>query len=110
MEKAFRNWREGAVHLNFPNGNHISTTWARSSYSDNHDTEYPDINTPPKYATDRIKPIVESDTCEIMFDCSDALEKRLLKQFNDGDSQPIGYLSVQNWVNIVNRLANEKKT
>jgi hypothetical protein len=108
MKKAFTNWREGAIHLNFPNGNHISTTWARSSYSDNYDLDYYDPLDIPKYRTDRINPIIESDTCEIMIDCGDKLLKSLEKKYNDGDSQPFARINIVNWLEIVDKVSKEK--
>lgn len=105
-EKSFRNWREGSIHLNFPNGNHISTTWARIyTYSDNYnlDVDY----SKPRPIGDRIDPIVESDTVEIMVSCGDKLKKKILKKYNEGHEQPIGYLPITQWVEIINLLAKE---
>ena len=106
MEKAFRNWREGAIHLNFPNGNQISTTWAAiGSYSDNHDlqTDY----SKPRVG-DRIDPVVESNTVEVMITCGEKLQKRLEKKFNDGYAQPLGYLTMEDWLYVVDKVSKEK--
>lgn len=103
MEKAFKNWRAGAVHLNFPNGNHISTTWAPYSYSDNYDQR--DSELVIKHG--HIDPIMESDTVEIMIDCGEKLLKRLEKRFNDGYSQPFSRLPIEDWLYIVNKVASE---
>lgn len=108
MNKAFRNWREGAIHLNFPNGNQVSTTWANYSYSENYNKDMLLVEETRKYKTDRIDPVKESDTCEILVSCGDRLLKKLEKKYNDGYSQPFGYVKIEDWLDIVNRVAKEK--
>lgn len=108
-DKTFSNWRHGAIHLNLPNGNFISTTWAQSSYSDNYNSHYGLELNNQKYKTDRIEPSVQSDTVEVMVDCSDKLLKRLEKKFNDGNNQPFGYLTFEQWLYLVNAVAKEKQ-
>jgi len=106
--KAFKNWDIGRLHLNFPNGNHLSTVWADGTYSDNHRSmQVTDWLLENKGKTRM--PTVESNTVEIMFSCGEKLKKRILKKYNDGDSDPIGYLSQEKWLEIVNLLAKEKK-
>lgn len=109
MSKVFKNWRHGAFHLNLPNGNHISTTWASYSYSDNYDNYSDLVPETNKYKTERIDPAVESDTVEVMVSCGSKLLKRLEKKFHDGYSQPFGYLNFEQWLYLVNAVANEKK-
>ena len=101
----FKNWRVGAVHLNPPNGNHISTTWAPYTYSDNHDEE------PETHSVNynRIEPPITSDTVEILIECSPKLLKKLTKKYNEGRGQPFGYVSFTDWLDIVNKVSNEIK-
>lgn len=96
-EKAFYNWRAGAFHLNFPNGNYLSTTFAPCSYSDNYNQRFP--------VGERLFVPMKSDTCEIMFDCPEKLKKKILKKYNEGDGDPVGYLSIKHWAEIVNLLS-----
>ena len=109
MSKAFKNWRHGAFHLNLPNGNHISTTWASYSYSDNYDNYSLQEPEDRKYKSDRISPAVESDTVEVMVTCGDKLLKKLEKKLNSGYNQPFGYLTFDQWLYLVNAVAKEIK-
>ena len=74
-EKAFNNFKHNGVHLSFPNGNMISTIWGRGSYSDNYDGTGDTGGFLNDYQT-----FMESDTVEIMVDCSDKLFKKLQKR------------------------------
>ena len=105
MKKAFTNWRAGGVHLNPPNGNHISTTWAPCSYSDNYDRDFEEFDS----VHGRISPPIESGVVEVTIDCGDKLLKRLQNKFNEGQEQPFGRLSFDEWLYIVNKVTNEKK-
>lgn len=96
----FINWRHNAFHLNFPNGNWLSTTFGYGSYSDNHNI---DAETG---VIDRFDTFYGSQTVEVMFTCGDSLKKRLHKKF-DGDESIIGYLSITDWLYIVNALAKD---
>ncbi len=100
-EKAFNNFKYNGIHFNFPNGNWLSTIWGNLTYSDNYDVEitneYPD-------AFDRF---LQSDTVEIMFTCPSKLKKRILKKYNDGQDDPIGYLGIKEWLEIVKLLSKE---
>ena len=100
--KSFMNWRPGSIHLNFANGNHISTAFGAGSYSDNYELSYD-----TKYKPLGKDNLIKSNTCEIMFTCGEKLEKALNKKFNDGEKSPFSYLSIENWAYIVNRIANE---
>lgn len=57
----------------------------------------------------RSMPVIESDTVEIMFDCGPKLKKRILKKYNDGSEDPIGYLTITQWLEIVHLLAISKE-
>ena len=93
-KKAFKNWRHNAIHLTFPNGNCLSTTWGFGSYSDNYDTE----------SMDFYREFGQSDTCEIMvLQCPDKLLKKLYKKY-DFDSVK-GYVSMKEWLEIVKILS-----
>ncbi len=103
-EKAFHSWRSARFHLNFPNGNQVSTVWGSGTYTDNYydPGDFKDLD-------DKRQPIFDSETVEIMFSCSDKLKKKILKKYNDGNHDPIGHLSLQKWLQIVNMVEKEKK-
>lgn len=103
-EKAFSNWRAGAFYLSLPNGNHISTTWAGGSYSENHYERPREVT--GHYGS--LEPSVDSDTVEVMVTCGEKLLKRLEKKLNEGCSQPFAYLKFDDWLYLVNAVANEK--
>lgn len=103
-EKAFENIKHNALHLNFPNGNKLSTIWGRGSYTDNHDFTFDESGNIKDFWT-----FIGSNNVEIMFTCDKKLEKKILKKFNDGDDQPIGYLTILQWVEIVKMLSKELK-
>jgi hypothetical protein len=96
-EKAFYNWRMGAFHLNFENGNKLSTTFAGGSYSENHSAWREFINP--------LEKPVESNDCEIMFTCDKKLQRKIEKIYNEGIEQPIGYLNITQWTEIVKLLS-----
>lgn len=100
-EKAFYSWGAGRFHLSFPNGNKISTIFADGSYSDEYDSKK-NINF--LLSETKESPTYNSDTCEIMFDCNDKLKRKILKKYNSGDDDPIGYLPFNKWLKIVNLL------
>jgi len=101
----FSNWRVGAIHLNPPNGNHISTTWAPCTYSDNYDADFEDHTV----SYGRLKPAISSNTVEIKIECSPKLLRKLEKKYNEGREQPFGYVSFTDWLDIVNEVSNEIK-
>ena len=92
-EKSFFNCKMGSFHLNFENGNQLSTTFSDGSYSENHNQQL------------RATKLVESNDCEIMFTCNKKLQKKIEKKYNDGDQQPIGYLNITKWLEIVKMLS-----
>lgn len=96
-EKAFSNWRNGAFHLNFPNGNWLSTTFSYGSYSENHDAEWPVSNEFVR---------LESNSCEIMVECPEELHKKIWKKYgSDTDNLVLGYLTITQWFEIVALLS-----
>ncbi len=101
-EKAFHGWRAGRFHLNFPNGNQISTVWGSGTYSDNHDDSQ---DSDFLLGRQKNSPVFDSSTVEIMFTAPDKLTKKILKKYSDGSGQPIGYLPQDKWLEIVNLLA-----
>lgn len=106
-EKAFHSWDTARFHLNFPNGNQVSSVFGDGTYTDNFDSRAM-VDYLLKRTTER--PVFDSNTVEIMILCGDKLEKRILKKYNDGDSQPIGHLTIDKWLEIVNLVAKEKKS
>ena len=101
-EKAFNNWRHNAIHLTFPNGNSLSTTWAFGTYSENYDMD--DIPSIKHWETFR-----SSNTCEIMIlEAPDNLVKRIHRKYGDGDDSVIGYLTMKEWLEIVRLLSHSK--
>lgn len=105
-KKPFFGWEAGRFHLNFPNGNHLSTVWAEGTYTDNHDSrkmiEAIRKNKSPYGIS------FGSKNVEIMFSCGKKLEKKIVKKYNEGVPDPIGYLTQEDWLKIVNLLAKEK--
>jgi len=108
IKKAFFSWKPGRFHLNFPNGNNISTVWGFGTYSENY--EYDCYGTENGEFVDERHQSFGSDTVEIMFSCGEKLRKRILKKYNDGDDDPIGYLPQDKWLEIVRLVSNEKIT
>lgn len=98
--KSFANPKHNGIHLNFPNGNWISTIWGVGSYSENHDHKTYDFVA--DYET-----FMSSNDVEIMFTCGEKLKKRILKKYNEGEKDPIGYLTITQWLEIVNLLNKE---
>lgn len=96
-KQSFVNWRPNAFHLNFQNGNHLSTTWAPCSYSDNYDRDFPE--------NPKLHHNFPSNRVEIMFTCPDKLKKKIIKKFNEGNDDPIGYLNITQWAEIVTLLS-----
>ena len=98
-EKAFNNWRHNAIHLTFPNGNCLSTTWACCSYSENHDME--DIDYDKQWETFR-----PSDTAEVMIlNAPEKLIKRIYKKLDGYYGDPLGYVTMEQWLWIVKMLS-----
>jgi hypothetical protein len=102
-----KNWRPGGIHWDFDNGNHISTTWAPYSYSDNYDMDFEDITT---VTYGRIEPPLKSTTVEIMIDCSPKLLKRLEKKYNDGNMQPFNRIGINDMLDIIKKVSKEIKS
>lgn len=104
--KAFCGWDYARFHIEFPNGNHLSTVWGEGTYTECHDS-----NAMTDYLLKRTseRPVFNSNTVEIMFDCGEKLKKRILKKYNEGNNDPIGHLPLEKWIEIVNLLSKEKK-
>jgi hypothetical protein len=99
--KAFNNWRHNGIHLTFPNGNSISTVWGIGSYTDNHFLIEKDPDTAFGY-----RKFLDSDTCEIMIlKAPDKLIKKIHKKYGDGDNSVIGYLTIKQWLEIINLIS-----
>lgn len=101
-EKAFNNWKRNAIHLTFPNGNAISTTWAYLTYSDNNDMSYNSM--------DKFNEFMQSDTVEIMIlNAPDKLVKKIQNKYDFEDDSVKGYLNITEWLEILNLLAKGKE-
>ena len=99
--RAFHNWKRNAIHLSFPNGNSISTTFDWGSYSENHD-KYTEIENILK----RNDWDLPSDNVEIMVNCPPKLLKRIQRKYNEGsDNSVIGYLNITQWLEILNLIS-----
>jgi len=100
MMKAFDNCNYNKLHLTFPNGNRISTTWGYCTYSDNHDV--PDEENP----MDKFNKFRDSNTVEIMIlECPDKLREKIEEKYNFDENIVKGYLNITEWLEIVNLLA-----
>ena len=106
VDRAFTNHRINGVSLTFPNGNRLSTIWGRGSYTENHDFTTGDV------IKDFSEPIKEgSNTVEIMIThAPDKLVKKIHRKLapNSEDSV-IGWLSMTDWLWVVNQLARGTK-
>lgn len=102
-EKAFNNWRHNAIHLTFPNGNSLSTTWGYGSYSEGHNElnkERSAISLESAYHK-----FVQSDNVEIMIlEAPEKLVKKIHKKF-DFDDDVKGYVTMTEWLEIVKMLS-----
>lgn len=108
--KAFYNRTHNKLHFTFPNGNSISTIWGAGTYSDNHEF-YDESKTDILERTGYGK-FMESDTCEIMIlNAPEKLIKKIHKKYNYSDSENsvIGYLKIEQWLEILNLLARSPK-
>jgi len=100
--KSFTNWRAGALKLDFPNGNSISTTFASGSYSDNYNLSLDKWNEP--LGKDNI---ITSNTCEMMVSCGDKLHKRLERKFDCENIGVFPHMTIENWLYITNKVSKE---
>lgn len=101
----FVNCRANAFHLNFPNGNHISTIFGWGSYTENHMAYRNNAGLPNSY----LEAFTGCETAEIMFDCSPRLEKKILKYLQWEGNQPVGHVNIIEWVWVVGKLSNERR-
>jgi len=99
--KSFANHKHNGVHLKFPNGNSISTIWGRGSYTDNHDF------TTGKISKD-FSTLIEggSNTVEIMPNTNNKrLLNKIFRKFNtDPDNSVIGWLTIDDWMWVIQQL------
>ena len=101
-EKAFFSWEVARFHLNFPNGNQISTVFGEGTYSEEKDSR---ATTDYILQKTKVRPLFNSNNCEIMIECPPKLLRKIEKKYNEGAEQPIGYLPLDKWLEIVNLLA-----
>lgn len=97
QRKAFSNHKINGVYLSFPNGNGLSTIWGAGTYSDNHDSF--DYQMVFKEG---------SDTCEVMPDCSSTVLELIHAKFDQGSGSVIGYLTFEQWLEVLNILNTHK--
>lgn len=106
-QKAFmqhRGERLNGFRLTFPNGNSISTVWSKWTYSDNHDIE---ILKDGKIDEENMNTPLSSDTAEAMVDCPELMLDLLKEKF--GGDNPFGYLTITQWLEMLNILAKDYK-
>lgn len=93
--KSFGCHRINTFNLNFPNGNGISTVWGGGTYTE----KYPDdIDWRGE------EPATYKNNVEIMIDCPEKLKKRISKYLKS-DENPIGWISLDQWIKVVNMLS-----
>lgn len=108
-EKIFSCIKDCQLRLTFKNGNSMSSIWGFGSYSDNHsiaiDKIKSNIEEHSSIGTWFKKP-VESNTIEVMYDCSDKKTlTKIRKKF--GDDNPIGYMGFKDWLSLINILKDK---
>lgn len=111
-EKAFNNWTHNSIHLTFPNGNAISTIWGYLSYCDNryHKKDKAIIKDKfdGKAYLDNFQRFMDCDNCEVMIlNAPDKLLKKIHKKYEFGGDPVKGYVSITEWLEIVNLLAKD---
>mgnify|MGYP001615562316 CR=1 FL=1 len=100
--KAFHNWKRNAMHLNFPNGNSISTTFDWASYSENHEVRITQKILRMESSTMWDLP---SNNVEIKINCPPELLKKIQRKYAEGrDDNPIGYINITQWLEILNLI------
>ena len=93
--KSFHNHRFNGISLSFKNGNSLSTVWGVGTYSDNYDVDSAEYESK-----------LDSDTCEIMISCSDALKKEIENKVGqEADCDILGRVTVEDWSWIVYKLS-----
>ena len=102
-EKSFKNIEHNKIHLNFPNGNWISTIWGVGSYTENNFVNIEHGSFMKLYQT-----FMESNDVEVMIECSEELKEKIHKKY-DGDGSVIGHLNITQWLEIVNLISKEAK-
>lgn len=98
-EKAFNNWKHNSIHLTFPNGNSISTTWSWGSYTENGDSYTRKLD---KFNNDFNK-FEQSNDVEIMIlQAPEKLLKKIKKKY--GYVSVKGHVTITEWLEILNLL------
>ena len=97
--KSFHGFRINGFHLNFSNGNSISTIWGTGTYTENYDLDL------DKHFIDQFNEPLTSDTVEIMFSCPKKLKDKILDKYNEGKQDPIGHLPIGEWLEIIGLLS-----
>jgi hypothetical protein len=93
--KAFNNPMYNHIYITFPNGNRISCMWGIGSYTEN--------------ATGRYENFMKSETCEIkIMSAPEKLIKKIQKKYGDPTDSVIGYVTVTQWLEILNMLRRGK--
>lgn len=99
--KAFNNLRHNHIHITFPNGNCISCLWAAYSYSDNKDIWL-------ERGAASFTEFLDSDTCEIkVIEAPQELVDKIQSKYGDPTDSVVGYVTVTQWLEILNMLAKE---
>jgi hypothetical protein len=95
--KAFNNWKHNAIHLTFPNGNSLSTTWGYGTYSDNYDN----------WSDNVFRKFMSSDTVEVMIlKAPEKLVKKIYKKYDENrNGNIIGFLTMEQWLEVVKMLS-----
>lgn len=95
--RSFYNHKTNGFHINFANGNSLSTIWGRGTYSDNKLRELEPLER------------VGSDTCEVRPGCSTEVKEELDKMFPDNAGDSVyPYVTLEQWIDIVNYLNNHQ--
>lgn len=117
-KKAFTNVKHNTIHLQFPNGNWISSIWGVGSYTDNHYLGMPPVTlgdpekislTPPTSFFESLTKFLDSNEVEVMIDCPKPLLDKIHKKY-DGDGSVIGHLNIMQWVEIINLISKKHVT
>lgn len=98
MKQQIKNFRHNSISLEFENGNSIDAVFGYGTYSDNHD--YGEFDE-----------FIEkgSSTVEFIFDCGSKLEKKIYKKYGGSSDDPMGYIPLEDWLDIAMLIKNEKK-
>ena len=93
--------------LNFPNGNSISTIWSSGSYTENHDYDVLKEDGSIDFERTYKEFNPGSMNAEVMVSCGEELNRALQDKFDGAGGSVIGRLYIMDWLEVVNRVANE---